>query len=92
MTLFRDGDPTLFDGDLNDEDDVLDFLTADRHLSLPEKIEEVTGEGLMALVNDKKGSEESYVTVLFVDGGAESEDVLEELENIDDEAEVFSIR
>lgn len=66
---------------------MLDFLTSENLLTLPDKIEEVSSEALSSLI-----ASEPYVTALFYDDTQRSEDVIEDLENIDDEAEVFKIR
>ena len=77
----------LFEGDLQDEQAVLDFLTSEDSLSLPDKIEEVNAHQLEKIVE-----EEVYVTVLFFDESKDSTDTLAQLETIDDEADVFEIR
>lgn len=87
LTFFRNGEMTLFDGDLTDEDEVLDFLTSENLLIIPDKIEDVTAEALETIVN-----QETFVTALFMDGSKLSSQVLNELEKIDDEADVFKIR
>lgn len=87
LTMFRDGEMTPFQGDLTKADQVLEFLTSEDTLTLPDKIEEVNAESLMRIVNEDK-----FVTALFFDESKMSGDVLTELENIDDEADVFEIR
>ena len=54
---------------------------------MPDKIEEVNAELLMKIIQDDK-----FVTALFFDETQLSNDILTELENIDDEADVFEIR
>ena len=87
LTFFRDGELTVFEGDITDEDEVLDFLTSEHLLFIPDKIEDVSAETLENMVR-----EDLYVAALFYDDGKDSDEVLDELENIDDEAEVFNIR
>ena len=41
---------TLFDGDVGDEDEVLDFLTSEAMLTIPDKIEEVNQHALATIV------------------------------------------
>ena len=87
LSFFRDEEMVIFEGDLQDEQAVLDFLTSEDSLTIPDKIEEVNAEQLLRIVDDEK-----YVTVLFFDDSKDSTNVLSELENIDDEADVFKIR
>ena len=87
LTIFRDGEMTPFDGDLTDAEAVLSYLTSDDTLTLPDKIEEVNAELLMKIIKDDK-----FVTALFFDESKDSSDILTELENIDDEADIFDIR
>lgn len=87
LTMFRDGEMTPFNGDLTDAAKVLEFLTSEDTLTLPDKIEEVNSHSLMRIINEEK-----FVTALFFDESPISNDVLVELENIDDEADVFEIR
>ena len=85
--MFRDGELTKFQGDINEPDQVLEFLTSEDTLTLPDKIEEVNAASLMRII-----AEDRFVTALFFDETKESTEVLVELENIDDEADVFEIR
>ena len=62
-------------------------MTNEDSLTIPDKIEEVNALQLMKIVGEEK-----YVTVLFFDESKDSSNVLAELENIDDEADVFKIR
>jgi hypothetical protein len=87
LAMFRDGEMAVFEGDLTNADFVLEFLTSEDTLTLPDKIEEVNAESLMRISN-----EERFVTALFFDESKQSNEVLTELENIDDEADVFAIR
>lgn len=87
LTMFRDGELTRFQGDINEPDQVLEFLTSEDTLTLPDKIEEVNSASLMRII-----AEDRFVTALFFDETKESTEVLTELENIDDEADVFEIR
>eukprot|EP00094_Tigriopus_californicus_P009562 TCALIF_09219-PA protein Name:"Protein of unknown function" AED:0.40 eAED:0.40 QI:0/-1/0/1/-1/1/1/0/681 len=87
LTFFRNGEITIFEGDVTDEDEVLDFLTSENLLVIPDKIEEVNADALASIIRDQK-----YVSALFYDDSRKTDEILEELENIDDEADVFKIR
>ena len=65
----------------------MEFLTSEDTLTLPDKIEEVNADSLMRIITEDK-----FVTALFFDESKASNEVLTELENIDDEADVFQIR
>ena len=67
---------------------MLDFLTSEAMLTIPDKIEEVNEQALTTIV-----AQEMFVTALFYqEDHEESSEVLHELEKIDDEADVFKIR
>ena len=53
LTIFRDGEMTYFEGELNDSEAVLSYLTSDDTLTLPDKIEEVNSELLMKIIRGK---------------------------------------
>ncbi|XP_018568275.1 uncharacterized protein LOC108908653 isoform X1 [Anoplophora glabripennis] len=99
LTYFREKQPIIYEGDLMDEENVLDFLTSLEAMDLPDRIEEVN-----ARILDKIVQETDFVAVLFCPdaetcskGGANKPDckkcskVLLELENIDDEADQLGI-
>lgn len=56
----REKEPIIYDGDLMDEEGVLDFLTSLEAMDLPDRIEEVNGKILAKIVEDT-----DYVAVLF---------------------------
>lgn len=60
MLLFREKEPIIYDGDLMDEEGVLDFLTSLEAMDLPDRIEEVNGKILSKIIE-----ETPYVAVLF---------------------------
>ncbi len=62
LSLFRDGEMAPFEGDLNDPKAVLEFLTSEDSLTLPDKIEEVNADSLHRII-----TEERFVTALFFD-------------------------
>ncbi|XP_031616564.1 uncharacterized protein LOC116336680 isoform X9 [Contarinia nasturtii] len=83
LTYFREKEPIIYDGDLMDEEGVLDFLTSLEAMDLPDRIEEVNAKILAKIIE-----ETDYVAVLFYDKDQKkSQKVLAELENIDDECD-----
>ncbi|CAH1113502.1 unnamed protein product [Psylliodes chrysocephalus] len=99
LTYFREKEPIIYEGDLMDEEQVLDFLTSLEAMDLPDRIEEVN-----ARILDKIVEETDYVAVLFcpdadkcAKAGSNKPEckkcskALQELENIDDEADQLGI-
>jgi len=87
LLYFRNGNPLLFDGDLRNEDSVLEWLVDDDNRELQDEIEDVNARMLEKLVE-----ESPLLVVLFYDDDCiECADVLAELEEIDDELDVFGI-
>ncbi|ENN72382.1 hypothetical protein YQE_11017, partial [Dendroctonus ponderosae] len=87
LTYFRDKQPIIYDGDLMDEENVLDFLTSLEAMDLPDRIEEVNAKILEKIVQ-----ETDFVAVLFYKPECKKcSKVLLELENIDDEADQLGI-
>ncbi|RWS17098.1 thioredoxin-like protein 1, partial [Dinothrombium tinctorium] len=87
LMYFRNGNPLLFDGDLRNEDSVLEWLIDDDNRELQDEIEDVNGRML-----DKLVDESPFLVVLFYDDECpDCEEVLFELEKIDDELDVFGI-
>ncbi|XP_057338837.1 uncharacterized protein LOC130676540 isoform X4 [Microplitis mediator] len=83
LAFFRNKEPLLYDGDLEDEDEVLSWLTDENTLEIPGKIEEVNIKMLENILD-----ENDYVVVFFYkEGDKKSQKILQELENIDDECE-----
>ncbi|XP_043070275.1 uncharacterized protein LOC6560091 isoform X10 [Drosophila grimshawi] len=83
LTYFREKEPIIYDGDLMDEEGVLDFLTSLEAMDLPDRIEEVNAKILLKIIEDT-----DFVAVLFYDKDQKkSQKVLGELENIDDECD-----
>ncbi|XP_072157622.1 uncharacterized protein [Bemisia tabaci] len=83
LTYFRDKKPIIYEGDLMDEENVLDFLTSLEAMDLPDRIEEVNARILGKIIEDTE-----FVAVLFYDKDQKkSQKVLTELENIDDECD-----
>nr|XP_008201423.1 PREDICTED: uncharacterized protein LOC663955 isoform X2 [Tribolium castaneum] len=87
LTYFREKQPIIYEGDLMDEENVLDFLTSLEAMDLPDRIEEVNSRIL-----DKIVQETDFVAVLFYKPECKKcSKVLLELENIDDEADQLGI-
>lgn len=57
---FREKEPIIYEGDLMDEEGVLDFLTSLEAMDLPDRIEEVNSKILSKIIEDT-----DYVAVLF---------------------------
>ena len=65
--------------------ELLEFMTSDETLQMPDKIEKVDSEELFEMI-----AEEEFVAALFYEEASErSDQVLGMLEKIDDEAELF---
>ncbi|KOB72664.1 Protein disulfide-isomerase A5, partial [Operophtera brumata] len=87
LTYFREKEPIIYDGDLMDEESVLDFLTSLEAMDLPDRIEEVNQKILAKIIEDT-----DYVAVLFYKPECKKcAKALQELENIDDEADQLGI-
>ncbi|XP_063985201.1 uncharacterized protein LOC135166658 isoform X2 [Diachasmimorpha longicaudata] len=87
LTYFREKEPIIFEGDLMDEESVLDFLTSLEAMDLPDRIEEVNAKILGKIVEDTE-----FVAVLFYKPDCKKcAKALQELENIDDEADQLGI-
>ncbi|XP_059049760.1 uncharacterized protein LOC131844810 isoform X4 [Achroia grisella] len=87
LTYFREKEPIIYEGDLMDEESVLDFLTSLEAMDLPDRIEEVNQKILSKIIEDT-----NYVAVLFYKPECKKcAKALQELENIDDEADQLGI-
>ena len=58
--MCREKEPIIYEGDLMDEEGVLDFLTSLEAMDLPDRIEEVNAKILSKIIE-----ETDYVAVLF---------------------------
>lgn len=87
LTMIRNRDVFIYEGDLKDEETVLEFLTDYDNFSMGDKIEEVDAENLINIIET-----DPYVSVFFYDDTKESSKALEHMEDIDDETDVFNIR
>lgn len=87
LTYFRNKEAIKYEGDLMDEEQVLDFLTSLDAMQLADQIEDVNAKILDKIVEDQQ-----YVAVLFYKSQCRKCDrALKELENIDDEADQLGI-
>ncbi|KAJ6634226.1 hypothetical protein Bhyg_17314, partial [Pseudolycoriella hygida] len=87
LVYFRNGNPLLFEGDMQNEQSVLEWLIDDDNRELADEIEEVNERMLERLLD-----EASLLVVFFYDENCEEcEEILEELEQIDGEADMFGI-
>lgn len=60
ILMRREKEPIIYEGDLMDEEGVLDFLTSLEAMDLPDRIEEVNSKILAKIIE-----ETDYVAVLF---------------------------
>lgn len=60
IIVFRERVPIIYEGDLMNEEALLDFLTSLEAMDLPDRIEEVNGKILSKVVE-----ETDYIAVLF---------------------------
>ncbi|KRT80652.1 Thioredoxin, partial [Oryctes borbonicus] len=87
LVYFRNGNPLLFEGDLQNEESVLEWLIDDDNRELADEIESVNERMLARLL-----SESPFLAVFFYDDDCpECEEILEQLEEIDGEADLFGI-
>nr|XP_045619923.1 uncharacterized protein LOC123771446 isoform X3 [Procambarus clarkii] len=87
LIYFRNGNPLIFDGEIKDGKFLLDWLSDDENRELVDEIEHVNPAMLDQLV-----AQSTYLAALFYeDDCPDCEQVLQELENIDDEVDMFGI-
>lgn len=87
LSMIRDRQIFIYEGDLKDEEAVLEFLTDDDNFSMGDKIEDVDADTLISIIET-----DPFVSVFFYDESKESSKALEHMEDIDDETDVFNIR
>jgi len=87
LTFCRGREVMIFEGDMKDEEAVLEFITDEDNMAMPDKIEDVNAEQLINIVES-----DPFVTVFFYDESKTSSKALEHMEDIDDETDVFNIR
>lgn len=87
LVYFRNGNPLTFDGDLKNEESVLEWIIDDDNRELDDEIEAVNHKML-----DKLMDKSQLLAVFFYDEDCnECESILEALEEIDDEADEYGI-
>ncbi|KAK3864390.1 hypothetical protein Pcinc_029923 [Petrolisthes cinctipes] len=88
LVYFRKAKHIKYDGDLYDEEDVLDWLTAPENMELNDAIEKVNRK-----MFERIRQTTDYLAVFFYseEGCKQCQKVLMELENIDDEADANGI-
>jgi len=60
LLFFKHKEPTAYDGDLMNEEQVLEWLTSIESMEFPDKIEEATSKTLPGIIDSQ-----DYVAVLF---------------------------
>lgn len=60
LLFFKHKEPSIYEGDLMNEEQVLEWLTSIESMDLPDKIEEVTAKTLPSVIDNQ-----DYVAVLF---------------------------
>ena len=107
LVYFRNGNPLIFEGDLQNEQSVLEWLIDDDNRELADEIEEVNDRMLERLMEESPLLCVFFCKILFRlelkfynfytwnilddEDCAECEEILEDLENIDGEADMFGI-
>jgi len=88
LGFFRRGNYIKFDGDLYDDEEMLDWLTDPNVMEISDQIEKVNKK-----MFEKMITRNEFLTVLFYSDTdcKQCEGVLQELENIDDDAETAGI-
>lgn len=87
LIYFRNKHPLMYKGDLTDEEVILDWLLSDGSLQLSEDIEEVSSKMMEKLIERYQ-----LLTAFFYEKDCEQCLVdLKELEDIDEEADLFGI-
>ncbi|XP_042207519.1 uncharacterized protein LOC121856222 isoform X4 [Homarus americanus] len=87
LVLFRNGDPVFYKGEISDEDAVLQWLTAEDTLEIPNQIEEVNQRMLERILN----TSDNVAVFFYTENDKKSRKILTELENIDDECDDIGI-
>lgn len=86
LSFFKGGKGSNFEGDLTDEEALMDFLASPEALELEDQIEDVNAKQLEKLVGERP-----FVAVFFYNHQPESAAILQELENIDTQADKMNI-
>ena len=86
LGIFRNGQFKLYEGPLNDEDELLSWLLDEETLDLPGEIEKVN-----EVMLDRIVSETEKVAVLFYDKEHSNREVLKSLELVDDKLDKLNV-
>jgi len=87
LVYFRNGNPLTFEGDLKTEESVMEWLIDDDNRELEDEIESVNNRMLDRLLESSP-----LIAVFFYDEECiECDAILEQMENIDDEADLYGI-
>ncbi|OQV19358.1 hypothetical protein BV898_06593 [Hypsibius exemplaris] len=88
LVYFRNKTPVIYNGNLHEEEKVLDWLTSIEGLEVADQIEELNEQLLERMINE----EDNVAVLYYKEGDKKCEAVLQELENIDDEADALDIK
>lgn len=104
LVYFRNGNPLIFEGDLQNEQSVLEWLIDDDNRELADEIEEVNDRMLERLMQESPLLCVFFCKMIFFifvifyiklflddEDCQECAEILEDLENIDGEADMFGI-
>ena len=81
LGLFKNGEFVLYEGDLNEEIDILEWMTEKDTLLVADEIESMSEEMLDHFIE----AETHLVAILFREGNLQDEAILDRLERIDDD-------
>ena len=81
LIFFRNGEPDVFEGNVENEMAVLKFVTDLNHLLIPGKIEEIGVSMLEFLMKEKR----DIFALLYEEGDGRAKKILQRLESIDNE-------
>merc|ERR1719431_154215 len=87
LVYFRRMSPIIYDGDLMDEDRILEWVTSQDVFEIKDEIEEVNRKLLEKLLDEN----EFMAVYFFEDNCMECDEVREGLEKIDDETDALDI-
>lgn len=83
LVYFEDQQPSIYDGDLLEEEEVLEWLIKQKN---EDTIENVNREILLRMINERE-----YLAVFFYNTDDESAEIAEHLEKIDDDCSDYDV-
>ncbi|KAG9509760.1 Protein disulfide-isomerase A5, partial [Fragariocoptes setiger] len=89
LVYFRNGNPLIYEGDMKDEEDILEWLTGDSARDIDDEIEKVNGVMLDKLIDSSP-----FLAVLFYTDQEECkqcDEIIAELEKIDESVDLSGI-